>query len=182
MNRVGVVAGLQREADSFRRGETASGHAAPRVDVLVCGIGPDRAARAARRLFERGAGALISWGFAGGLSPELLPGDAVIPSAVMDPQGRRFEADPTWRGHLLARLGMPTEDGPGMTLATTSMPLTSAAAKRSYHLHSGAEAVDMESAAVAAVAAEAGLPFLAIRAICDSVTEDLPPAALASIG
>jgi adenosylhomocysteine nucleosidase len=38
----------------------------------------------------------------------------------------------------------------------------------------GAAAVDMESAAVARAAAEAGLPCVAIRAIADGADDDLP--------
>jgi adenosylhomocysteine nucleosidase len=42
----------------------------------------------------------------------------------------------------------------------------------------GALAVDLESDIVARAAAEAGIPFAALRAIADPVERDLPPAAL----
>jgi adenosylhomocysteine nucleosidase len=41
--------------------------------------------------------------------------------------------------------------------------------------------VDMESGAVAAVAAAHGLAFAVLRAICDPAARDLPPAALAAL-
>jgi len=45
--------------------------------------------------------------------------------------------------------------------------------KRDLAARSGALAVDMESAAIAAAAAARSVPFLAIRAILDPVEEDL---------
>jgi hypothetical protein len=41
----------------------------------------------------------------------------------------------------------------------------------------GAVAVDLESGAVARAATKAGIPFIVLRAIADSATRDLPPAA-----
>ncbi|MGZ5576178.1 MAG: phosphorylase family protein, partial [Methylobacter sp.] len=53
-----------------------------------------------------------------------------------------------------------------------------AAAKDKKHLHSqtGAIALDMESIAIAKVARQNDLPFIAIRAIADPVSMDLPKA------
>src|SRR4029077_14506735 len=45
----------------------------------------------------------------------------------------------------------------------------------------GASAVDLESGAVARVAAEHGLPFAVLRAICDPAERNLPPAALIAL-
>lgn len=45
---------------------------------------------------------------------------------------------------------------------------------------SGAQMVDMETAAVAEVVARSGLPFCSLRAISDTLDDDLPLAALAS--
>src|SRR6187551_1606882 len=48
-------------------------------------------------------------------------------------------------------------------------------AKRRLADRTGAEAVDMESAEVAAVCAEHGVPFLAVRAVSDDVETALSP-------
>jgi adenosylhomocysteine nucleosidase len=42
-------------------------------------------------------------------------------------------------------------------------------------------AVDLETGAVARVAAAHGLPFAVLRAICDPAERDLPPAALVAL-
>jgi adenosylhomocysteine nucleosidase len=53
-------------------------------------------------------------------------------------------------------------------------PLLTASAKTSAHHHHAALAVDMESAAVAAVARARGLPFVCVRAIVDEVNDTVP--------
>jgi adenosylhomocysteine nucleosidase len=45
----------------------------------------------------------------------------------------------------------------------------------------GASAVDLESGAVARVAARHRLPFAVLRAVCDPAQRSLPPAALAAL-
>jgi adenosylhomocysteine nucleosidase len=61
--------------------------------------------------------------------------------------------------------------GAGAVLATPSE-------KKRARTCFGALAVDLESDIVARAAAEAGIPFAALRAIADPVERDLPPAAL----
>ena len=47
--------------------------------------------------------------------------------------------------------------------------------KAALHARTGAVAVDMESHVAAAYAAEHGIPFAAIRAVCDPAERSLPP-------
>lgn len=119
-----------------------------------------------------GAGALLSFGLAGGLAPLLQPGDLLLPGRVLAADGE-WLADPA----LQTRLGGATPGalwGGGAVLAT-------AAAKAALHRSSGAAAVDLESAAVARVAARHGLPFVVLRAVCDPAGRDLPRAALVAL-
>jgi adenosylhomocysteine nucleosidase len=51
-------------------------------------------------------------------------------------------------------------------------------AKTALFAATNAGAVDIESGAVALVAARHGIPFAVLRAICDPAERDLPPAAL----
>jgi adenosylhomocysteine nucleosidase len=53
--------------------------------------------------------------------------------------------------------------------------------KAALAARTGAIAIDLESGSVARVAAEAGIPFIALRAICDPADRDLPPAALLAL-
>ncbi|HEY0205470.1 MAG TPA: nucleoside phosphorylase, partial [Acetobacteraceae bacterium] len=62
----------------------------------------------------------------------------------------------------------------GAILATTD-------AKAALHARTGAVAVDLESAAVARIAARHGVPFAVLRAVCDPAGRGLPRAALAAL-
>ena len=179
MSRLGVVAASRREAAPLLQAADADGTC---VDVETSGIGPARAARAAHRLIGRHAAALVSWGLAGGLARDLAPGDLLVPAEVIGPDGRRFPVDPAWRARLLARLGAGAVARQATTLASSRTLLASPDEKRDLRARVGAGGVDMESAAVAGVAAAAGLPFLAVRAICDPASLALSPEVLAAVG
>ena len=56
-----------------------------------------------------------------------------------------------------------------------------AEAKRELYHRTGAVAVDLESAEVARLCADAGVPLAVIRAIGDPAERDLPPAALVGL-
>lgn len=119
-------------------------------------------------MVAEGVSALISFGLAGGLDPVLPSGAVLMPAAVLL-DGETWHCDST----LMARLGTKTSGaiyGGGQIVATR-------AAKSALHARTGAVAVDLESAAVARVAARFGLPFAVLRAICDPADRDLPRAA-----
>jgi hypothetical protein len=66
-------------------------------------------------------------------------------------------------------------------LAASPGVLTSADAKRELAEATGACAVDMESGAVAQVAAKAGIPFIAIRVIADPLDFSPPPPLMSAV-
>ena len=155
-------------------GLTAEAKIAQRLGVAVRAGGgmPEGAEAAAEALVAEGATALLSFGLAGGLVGDLHPGDIVIPDAVVE-DGR---IRPT-NAALSARLGEGTH---GMLLAHHEI-VASAAEKAALAATSLCRAVDLESGAVARVAAKYELPFAVLRAICDDAERDLPPAALAAL-
>jgi adenosylhomocysteine nucleosidase len=130
------------------------------------------AALAARRLIDAGAMGIVSFGLAGGLDPTLPAGTLVVAKAVAA-DGRVWPADLA----LSARLGGTT----GHLCLGLDRVVVSPGEKRQLNRETGASLVDMESGAVAAVAAEAGLPFAVLRAICDPADRELPPAALVAL-
>ena len=69
--------------------------------VACSGGSPERARAEAARLAAEGATGLVSFGLAGGLAPELRPGDLVLPETVQAPDGRSLPTDPAWRDNLL---------------------------------------------------------------------------------
>lgn len=154
--------------------------------VKISGMGFDRAIRAARELVDAGAVSLLSWGTAGALDPSLTAGTVVLATEVIshDPAISGLEAHfPTsasWRKQAIESLaahGLVVE----APLVTQAAPLTTVEAKARLFRNSGAAAVDMESAAVAKVAAAYGLPFLAIRVVVDTAGDSLPPALVRAI-
>lgn len=126
---------------------------------------PEGAAAAAERLIARGVTGLVSFGLAGGLNPAVRPGAVIVPETVLA-GGAVFHADAA----LAARFG---GFAGGPLLAGTKI-VASAADKARMHAATGADAVDLESGAVA----RAGLPFAVVRAICDPAERTLPPAAM----
>jgi len=144
-----------------------------RLAVEVSGIGATGARRAARRLADLGVDALASWGMAAGLDPRLEAGVVVVPTRLIGSPEHTFPPDRAWRQRLLGRLtGRVTVCGD--PLVDTPTVLETAAAKAAIFERTGAAAADMESAAVAQVAAERGLPFVAVRVILDPAGLALP--------
>jgi len=133
---------------------------------------PEGAEAAAERLVARGATALVSFGLAGGLDPALRPGAVIVPAEVME-NGRRYRTDDA----LCARFG---GQAPVRALAAPSV-LATPQAKRAARDATHAVVVDLESGAVGRVAARHGLPFSAVRAVCDPAGFALPPLALEAL-
>lgn len=158
-----IVVGLRAEARLARR---------LGVPVAIGGGTAAGAEAAADRAVAAGASALVSFGLAGGLEPGLRPGDLIVPTAVLC-DGAPFAADPA----LMDWLGGAT----GHCLLAVTTVAADAAGKRRLWQATGAAALDLESGAVARVAAAHRLPFAVLRAICDPAERDLPPAALVAL-
>lgn len=138
----------------------------------VSGVGAEFAERGAQKLVEQGAESLISWGVAGGIAPGISAGQLVVPEIIFD-EGDRFQVDTDWLNQIKSFL--PKEiKMVGGALYQSSKIITAVTEKKMLFHRQGATAVDMESVAVAKVAASANLPFMALRAIVDSCHQSLP--------
>jgi adenosylhomocysteine nucleosidase len=163
----GIVTGLRAEAAIARR-----------CAHLVASTGgrPAEADTKAGELIDRGAVALVSFGVAGGLSPELAPGAVVVATGVIV-RNATIATDAGWCARLVAAL-------PGAVAGAVlggDRVIARAAQKAELFRRTGALAVDLESGGVARVAAHAGMPFAVVRAIADSALSDLPAAALVGL-
>jgi adenosylhomocysteine nucleosidase len=165
---VGAVTGSSVEARCLR---------GLHVHVACSGGSAERARTEATRLVAEGAAALVSFGLAGGLAPELRPGDLLLPESVRGVGARAWPVDPIWRDRVHARLVAGGLDPGAGAMAGSERIVATAADKRALFEATGAQAVDMESYEVAVVVAAAGLPFLVIRALADPYDQVIPQVA-----
>lgn len=147
--------------------------------IIVTGIGTANATAGAERLLAGRVDALVSWGTAGGLCADLPAGKLLVYTDVADSSGVRRQCDPTWqRDIILALRSTAVRAGSGYT---SDHAVTDPAEKAAIHSATKCIAVDMESAAIGAVAAAAGVRFVAVRAVVDPVAFAIPPVALEAI-
>ncbi len=165
MTTVGVVTALREEADCLRGLKGAM--------VDHSGVGGEKAAALARRFLDEGCEALASAGYCGGLAPGIDVGSLILADTVEAPDGARFETHAPWRAHLAMTMGAVTPIAVG-PMVCSDTALRTPEAKADARRRTGALAVDMESHAVAAVAAEAGAPFVVIRVVSDDAGSTLP--------
>jgi adenosylhomocysteine nucleosidase len=187
---VGIVAALSIEVGPLLgRFEHLRKYVGPRHTVFEgdCGVkrtalvvtGPGRAAaRRGAELLLAGHRPrwIVSAGFAGGLDPGLRRDDLVLATEVVDLEGGRFAID----------LSVP-EAAQGQRLSsgrllTVDAIIRTAAEKAELRRRFGADVVDMETSAVAALCGERAVRFLSVRAISDEAGTDLPPEILSVLG
>lgn len=181
---VGIVAALGVEAGFLTdRLTRVRNYAGPRhtvtegeaggvlVALIVGGIGRASARRATEVLLDGHRPRwVVSAGFAGALDPALKRNDAVLPAEVVDPEGQVFSVN--------VRLSeRPGRRGPAPRsgrLLTVDAIVRTAAEKAEVRSRTGADLVDMETSAVAAVCRERGARFLSVRVVSDEAGVDLP--------
>lgn len=130
-----------------------------RAVLVVGGLGAKAAARAANMVLDLSqAGLLVSAGSAGAMKPELKVGSVFRPATVID-------------AATGARFAVPAGSGTLVTGAAILGP----AEKKELASRFPADAVDMEAFAVAAVAQERGVEFMAIKSISDEMDFAMPP-------
>lgn len=148
------------------------------IIAVRAGTGWNNALAAARRLVRWGAGTLVSMGVSGGLSPGLRSGDLIVSRQCFVLADHMLQGPWYSPPAAVARAcGLLRSAGrtvrPGSLL---SMPDAILSVDRKTRLWQrfGALAVDMESAAVACAAMEAGISWLACRSICDPADRNVP--------
>lgn len=161
----------------------------PPLRVVCAGASSARAEALSRDLVAEGCTALMSFGIAGAVSPDLDSGDLVIPDDVLidavGEDGRMPDlcpCDRAWLGGLQAALADAHLPYSGGLLIGSAKLWRNAKDKQAVHEITEAVAIDMESGAVAGVAAGAGLPFLAVRAVADRACDSLPALVENAIG
>jgi adenosylhomocysteine nucleosidase len=174
-----VCFALKEEAAPFRKiaaGKTATAQAG--ISILLTGIGRQNAEKSLREFLATHSPTLVlTCGFAGGLNPELKLGEIVF---EIFPSSSRRESAQTEIGNQLEPIYIGCYDKLIATGAKSAnffyadRIATTIAEKKKLRAETGADAVEMESAAIHAVCREHGIPCATVRVISDTANEDLP--------
>jgi nucleoside phosphorylase len=141
------------------------------VILSLTGMGGEAGAGAAKRVLERyRLTALISTGFAGALSESLETGQLIAASELRAPGGLPVISPD---GALLRR-ALADEGLRPVTTVTVPSAASTRRSRQALREAYGAEAVDMESYWIAKVARQRGVPCLVIRAVLDTMDQDIP--------
>ncbi|MFK5950808.1 MAG: phosphorylase [Methylococcales bacterium] len=143
--------------------------------IVTCsGAGPVNAAKASELVIKKGANRLISWGCAAALSPDLKPGDLVLPKQLLTENQQLLSIDSAWLQNTTQQLASLSPNS-GL-LSESTVIVAESSAKQAIYQQSKAVALDMESIAVAQTAIQHKIPSLVIRCIADPVEMSLPKA------
>ncbi len=145
--------------------------------IMLGGVGKENAAVAARMLVEHHpVSALISLGYVGALSPELVRGDIVLSAYSMTlakPALSQWELELEQNLHLMA--DQSHEHHVYVSpIFTADRIIARHHEKHRIFEQTGAEIVDMESISLFKVAREEQIPFLGIHSVTDTAEEDIP--------
>ena len=174
MSLLGIVVALPEELPTLTSKKIPPS-ALNSVLVICSGAGAENARKAAETLVSNGATHLISWGCAAALNPELKSGDLTLADSLLDALHVQITIDSAWHAQVKNSLAKSLSVHTGTLLESLQIVALSSD-KKQLHTKTNAIVLDMESVAIAKVAQEKNLPFLAIRAIADPVKMDLPQA------
>jgi uridine phosphorylase len=187
---------LKEEAAPFRKiaGGLRRGH---HVSILLTGIGRQNAEKSVREFLAGGASVpasrsqdqarlartlappdlVLTCGFAGGLNPDLKLGEVVFEIFPRSSRGNEAQIkignqlEPPYVGSYEKLLAAGAKQA---KFFCADHVATAAAEKKKMRDETGADAVEMESAAIHAVCAEKHIPCATVRVISDTANEDLP--------
>lgn len=164
-----VLTAIPEEARPLRR-------ALRNVDVVVAatGAGAERAGRGARELVTvLRPSLLLLAGFAGALTRSARPGDSRLIQELRDTTGRVRRPESAFLERA-RRAGLPEDvlvSAPRLARTPEDRNRTR---ERAGITRPDTGLVDLEAAACVDVADEAGVPWLAVRAVSDGVDDRLP--------
>ena len=185
-----IIASMERELSGLRKEsrtyQTAGDH--PRLELKVVGVGGAQAGQGVTSLVGRvpegtlpaSEQGLLLLGFAGGVDPSLAAGVLAISPRYHQAAGGNFLQPDSemWRQAVEAATdaGLPFDQRESLTV---DRPVSTVADKGALFRRYQVGTVNMEDYPVAAAARDAGVPFLAVRAVLDPASQSLPPYVLA---
>jgi adenosylhomocysteine nucleosidase len=134
--------------------------------VVLTGVGQRAAAAAIETVFQDRPDVCIASGLAGGLNEALRVADIIAAGRVRDSDGCRIDSDPRLLA-LAVRRG-------ASAVNMYSSPIMLVSGEQKRRMSVVADAVDMESTVILGRSRRLGIPCIAIRAISDPATLDVP--------
>ncbi len=204
MNRIGIICALYFEASCVTPVKPVAQQPVEineQTLLIVSGIGRHNAKLAAQKLIEEDVSCLVSFGCAGALSPELKPGDLILPEEVLSMEkyrlpvsdntgnpetlpeevhsaGKSYKVDAGLHAAIKQRLSQKNVSIHTGTLVSADKTLATVSAKQELYEQTGAAAVDMETAGILDAAECSGLPAIALRVITDPADQAIPETVL----
>ena len=162
-----VCFALKEEAAPFRKIAAAKSG----VSICIVGIGRENAEKSIREILLKNSPELVlTCGFAGGLDPDLKLGEVVFEIG-----NRKSEIGNSSEPPHVGFYKKLTDGGAKpATFFCADRIATTVAEKKKLRAETGADVVEMESAAIHAVCRERGIPCATVRVISDTAGEDLP--------
>jgi adenosylhomocysteine nucleosidase len=172
---------LKEEAAPFHK--IAAGR--PGIFTVITGIGRQNAEKSVRSFLNSCSPELVlTCGFAGGLNPELKIGEVVFEIFPRSSRGDEAQIEFGIRNSEFGNRLEPPYVGcyeklvaagakPAKFFCADRIAIT-IAEKKKLRDGTGADAVEMESAAIHAVCAERGISCATVRVISDTANENLP--------
>lgn len=179
---IGIIIPLIQEASVFRIKKSETKRPIKISDTLllfVSGVGIQNATDAVNSLASD-VSHIVSWGTAAGLSKFLKPGDLVLPDKILDEKGKEYITDSNFNNRMVQLFpkGISYNDG---SLCESPAILKNSKEKKEFGEKYNAIACDMESATIAKLAKQKGIPFSALRVISDDYNTGIPQSVYLSI-
>ncbi|MGH7728672.1 MAG: hypothetical protein ACREM2_07780 [Vulcanimicrobiaceae bacterium] len=157
------------EAAAVRRGLA---HSSGTTRLFETGIGAHAAGIAVDEALARGgARSVLATGLCGLLSPSFVVGDRLIYGEIVPPAGAPLPLDPTVAARAAARL--PGAQS-GIRAYAGEDIVVEPARKRALGERYTAQAVDLESFAIARRLREVGIPLAVVKVASDGIDDRLP--------
>lgn len=166
-----IVTGLKQEA------RIAAG---PGLTVICSSSNPVQLREMMTSFDPASIRGIVSFGVAGGLNPDLRSGDIVIATEIVAAQ-KRWATAAALTENLVAQPAARNRQIVTGVLAGVEKVVTGQVGKAALRSVTGADAVDMESHIAARYAEHYGLPFAAVRVICDPAHRALPELTMSAI-
>ena len=171
---IAIIAAMKEEVAHLR---SLGRHSRNGAQVTVTGVGKEKALTAVTSLLrtEPQPGLVLSLGFSGALSDELNTGDLILARKIFLAESESY-VEVSGEYYTLAEKTINEMALPYVSRDSVTVPnlVRTRAEKDELARTYNCQAVNMEDYWVGFAAAQAGIPFLSVRAVLDMTHQELP--------